>query len=40
LNDFGQLPIFERAGGLGKARMVFLNQLDSLVQDINYAMAA
>lgn len=40
LNDFAQFPIFERAGGLGKARIVFLNQLDSLVQDINYAMAA
>lgn len=40
LDDFAFFPIFERAGGLGKARLVFSNQLDSLVQEINYAMAA
>lgn len=40
LDDFAFFPIFERAGGLGKARLVFSNKLDSLVQEINYAMAA
>lgn len=38
--DFEDVPIFARAGGWGKARRVFLDQLDDLIYQLNEAMAA
>jgi len=40
MNDFQFAPIFERNGGLRKARKVFEGQLENLVLKINYEMAA
>lgn len=39
-DDFASLPIFERLGGIGKARKVFGNQLQPLIEELNLAIAA
>jgi type I restriction enzyme R subunit len=39
-DDFGVLPILERAGGLGAARRAFGKDLDRLIHDLNAAVAA
>ena len=39
-DDFGILPILERAGGLGAARRAFGKNLDRLIHDLNAAVAA
>lgn len=39
-NDFEFMPIFGRVGGRGKARKVFGAQLQSLIREINTAIAA
>jgi type I restriction enzyme R subunit len=38
--DFDIFPIFERQGGLGKARILFGGQLQSLIQELNWRIAA
>jgi len=38
--DFEYVPVFERHGGKGKANKVFNNELESLIAEINYAIAA
>lgn len=40
LADFEYAPIFERQGGRGKAERVFEGRLESLIEEINYAIAA
>ena len=40
LEDFDDVPVFERRGGAGKARKVFGADLEALVAEINYAVAA
>lgn len=40
LEDFEYVPIFERHGGKGKAEKVFKDELESLITEINYAIAA
>ncbi len=40
LSDFEDFPIFERQGGKGKAEKVFEGRLESLIKEINYAIAA
>lgn len=40
IEDFKILPIFERKGGYAKARKIFGDQLDDLVEEINYQLAA
>ena len=40
LDDFDYAPIFERVGGKGKAENVFKGKLKSLIDEINYAIAA
>ena len=40
LDDFEYTPIFERHGGRGKAKKVFGNQLNQLIDDLNSAIAA
>jgi type I restriction enzyme R subunit len=39
-DDFGILPILERAGGLGAARRTFGKDFDNLLRDLNGAVAA
>ena len=39
-DDLANLPIFERIGGLGKARKVFDKELEALLAEINAAVAA
>ena len=39
-DDFGILPILERAGGLGAARRTFGKDFDKLLRDMNGAVAA
>jgi type I restriction enzyme R subunit len=39
-DDFGILPILERAGGLGADRRTFGADFDKLVRDLNGAVAA
>jgi type I restriction enzyme R subunit len=38
--DFGIMPVFERHGGLSKARQVFGNIFEPLIDEINEALAA
>lgn len=38
--DFDYMPVFERHGGRGKAKKVFGDQLETLIEEINYAVAA
>ena len=38
--DFGVIPILDRAGGLGAARRAFGKNLDRLIRDLNGALAA
>ena len=38
--DFDLAPIFEQRGGLAVARNVFRDRFDSLIEEINYALAA
>ncbi|MFH1489795.1 MAG: type I restriction-modification enzyme R subunit C-terminal domain-containing protein, partial [Pseudomonadota bacterium] len=40
VDDFDFAPVFERQGGIGKARKVFGEALEPLIQEINYAVAA
>ena len=40
LDDFDYIPVFERHGGKGKAKKVFNNELESLIAEINFAIAA
>lgn len=40
MDDFDYAPIFERVGGRGKAEKVFKEKLKSLIDEINYAIAA
>jgi type I restriction enzyme R subunit len=39
-DDFNTFPIFERAGGLGRAKKVFPGALPQLVRQFNEAIAA
>jgi type I restriction enzyme R subunit len=39
-HDFDMFPIFERAGGRGRAEKVFAGQLPQLIQQLNEAIAA
>jgi len=38
--DFDLMPIFTNRGGLGKARKVFGEQLPTLIEELNYSIAA
>ncbi len=38
--DFDLMPIFTNRGGLGKARRVFGEQLPTLIEELNYSIAA
>ncbi len=38
--DLDQVPIFENRGGLKKAKEIFGKQLDTLIQELNYKLAA
>jgi len=40
MGDFEYAPIFERHGGLGKAKKVFKDEFEELIAKINYAVAA
>ena len=40
MDHFEYAPIFQRRGGLGKARQIFADKLETLVADLNYAVAA
>lgn len=40
IDDFEYAPIFERVGGKGKAKKVFLDGLEALIEEINAAIAA
>ena len=40
LDDFNMMPVFSNRGGRGKADKVFGSVLQSLVEDLNYAIAA
>jgi type I restriction enzyme R subunit len=40
MEDFEYVPVFERHGGKGKAIKVFGNRLESLIAEINFAIAA
>ncbi len=40
LSDFEDAPIFAAKGGLGRARKVFTADLEALIEEFNYAMAA
>ena len=40
LDDFNVMPTFELHGGIAKAKKVFDNKLETLIADINYAIAA
>jgi type I restriction enzyme R subunit len=38
--DFDLLPVFERHGGLGRARQIFGKDLAPLIREMNEALAA
>ena len=40
LDHFDYVPIFERKGGLGKARQIFKDEFETLLVELNYALAA
>jgi len=40
LEDFDYIPAFERHGGKAKANIVFNNRLETLIAEINFAIAA
>lgn len=40
IEDFNIIPLFERQGGLGKARKVFGGRLEEIIGEINYLVAA
>jgi type I restriction enzyme R subunit len=40
MRDFEYAPIFERHGGLGRAKKVFKDELEELITKLNYAVAA
>ncbi len=40
VQDFEDAPIFERQGGLGKVRKVFQKDLETLIAEINWSVAA
>ena len=40
LSDLDDAPIFAAKGGLGRARKVFTPDLEALIEEFNYAMAA
>lgn len=39
-NDFQSMPVFERHGGLGKAKKVFGSDFNKLIDELNEALAA
>ncbi len=39
-DDFENVPVFTRFGGWGRANKTFNNQLDSIINDLNEAVAA
>lgn len=39
-DNFDLVPVLERHGGLAKARKIFGNELDSIIEEINYRLAA
>jgi len=39
-DNFDLVPVLERHGGLTKARKIFGNELDSIIEEINYRLAA
>jgi type I restriction enzyme R subunit len=39
-DHFDYAPVFERRGGLGKARTIFKEDLNGLIEELNYAVAA
>jgi len=39
-NVFDLVPVLERRGGLAKARKIFGPELDSIIEEINYKLAA
>jgi type I restriction enzyme R subunit len=40
LDDFDYAPVFERHGGIGRAKKIFEAELETLIAEINYAIAA
>ncbi|MEQ8187563.1 MAG: type I restriction-modification enzyme R subunit C-terminal domain-containing protein [Candidatus Eremiobacterota bacterium] len=40
IEDFNIIPLFERQGGLGKARKVFGGRFEEMIKEINYLIAA
>ena len=40
LSDFRTAPIFEIRGGLGRARILFGDELEALIEQVNFAIAA
>jgi len=40
MDDFDDMPVFERQGGSRRAKKVFGDDLTPLIRDINYAIAA
>ena len=40
MDDFESAPVFERNGGLGKAKKIFGENFESMVEEINYRIAA
>lgn len=39
-DNFDLVPVLERHGGLAKARKIFGNELDKIIEEINYRLAA
>ncbi|ADR19757.1 Type I site-specific deoxyribonuclease [Calditerrivibrio nitroreducens DSM 19672] len=39
-DNFDMVPVLERHGGLAKARKIFGNELDKIIEEINYRLAA
>ncbi|MGD9157439.1 MAG: DEAD/DEAH box helicase family protein [Desulfobacteraceae bacterium] len=40
MEDFDNMPVFERQGGRSRAKKIFGDKLELLIQDINFAVAA
>ena len=40
MSDFRIAPIFETRGGLGRARILFGDELEALIEQVNFAIAA
>ncbi len=39
-SDFEIVPVFTRFGGWGRANVIFNNQLENMIRDLNEAVAA